>query len=180
MNRHNQLEENFGHRVAIFIDVRNIYKAIIRYKNSKINFSKFLEWCAGNCSVTSAIAYVMLSDTPEKESKFYDALRLNGYDIKTKKIYYGTDEKSGNKYALNSWSLGISLDISLYCNRVDTVIIVSNDKDFIETCYFYRNKVRIEVISIREATDIVLIKAATEFTDIPEDCLNIVEYKEDE
>ncbi len=173
MNRNNGLSDNLGNRIAIFVDTKNIFKVLRKHRQARLNYTKFLEWCAGNCSIVSIIAYVMLSDEPDNERKFLDALRLNGYDIKAKKTYYGTNEDTGDKYAINDWTLGMSLDISLYYKKVDTIVIVSSDNSFIDTCYFYKNRgTRIEVISIKEATDLNLIKAATSFTNIPDNCMD--------
>ena len=163
-------------RIAIFVDVRDVYKNVKKYYNSKLNYEKFLSWAAGNNSVVYAGAYVILSDDTESQNKFYDALRLSGYDVKTKNAFYGTDDK-GNKFLRNSWVLGISLDISNYCDKVDTVVIVSSNREFVDTCYFFRHKARIEIISIKEATDNILIKACTDFTSIPEDVCDKIEEK---
>lgn len=175
MNKGLPIEDNFGHKVAIFVDARDVYKNGKKYRSGKLNYRRFLEWVVGPNSIVYAGAYVMSGENPENENKFFDSLRLNGYDIRCKPIRYNEDE-NGHKYAKNSWVLGISLDMVNYCSKVDTLILISSNSEFIETLYFLKNApVRVEVCSIKEATDQRMIKTCTNFSQIPEDCFGEIE-----
>jgi len=172
VNRNSEITDNVGNRIAIFVDVRNVYKNGKKYYNGKLNYKKFLEWVAGSSSIVYACAYVMSEDNPDSENKFFDMLRLNGYDIRCKKIFYG--ESDGKKYAKNNWVLGISLDMAKYSEKVDTLVLASSNPEFIETGYFLKSlPVRLEVVSIKESMDENLRNISTEFTPIPEDCFDI-------
>jgi len=172
VNRNSQITDNVGNKIAIFVDVRNVYKNGKKYYNGKLNYKKFLEWTAGASSVVYACAYVMSEDNPGSENKFFDMLRLNGYDIRCKKIFYG--ESDGKKYAKNNWILGISIDMIKYSEKVDTLVLVSSNPEFIETGYYLKSlPVRLEVVSVKESMDENLRNVSTEFTSIPEECFDI-------
>lgn len=170
MNKGLPIEDNFGHKVAVFVDARDVYKNGKKYRSGKLNYRKFLEWIVGPNSVVYAGAYVMSGESPDNENKFFDSLRLNGYDVRCKPIHY-KEGGNGLKHAKNSWVLGISLDMVRYCSKADTLYLISSNSEFIETLYFLKSApVRIEVCSIKESTEQQMIKVCTNFSQIPEDC----------
>jgi len=173
MNRNIDLDGNIGHRIAILIDVENVYKIAKRFRDSRLNYEKFLKWVAGEYSVTIATAYVLMDPgNIENEKKFLSALRLSGYDIRTKPAWFKKSNLDEEKVPRNDWVLGISLDAITLSHKVDTIAIVSSNRNFVETCYYLKNKVRIEIISIKDAIDPVLLKACTEFNEINEECFD--------
>lgn len=112
-------------RVGVFVDVSNMYySARVMYKK-KVNFQAILKEIVGDRKLIRAIAYVIKAESPE-EQKFFDALSNIGFEVKSKElqIFYGGNKKG-------DWDVGIAMDTIRLAPKLDVVVIVSGDGDFI-------------------------------------------------
>jgi uncharacterized LabA/DUF88 family protein len=148
----------FDQRVGIFVDVQNMFYAAKHLYNSKLNFSRLLDYIARGRPLVRAIAYVV--QTPEiDQSNFLTMLRSNGYEIRSKDLKQRPDGS-----AKGDWDMGLALDALAMADRLDVVAIVSGDGDFVDLVNFLKARgVRVEVYSFPYSTAEELRYSATEY-----------------
>ena len=112
-------------RVGVFVDVSNLYYSARVMYNRKVNFKAILKEIVGDRKLIRAIAYVIKAESPE-EQKFFDALDNIGFEVKSKElqVFYGGHKKG-------DWDVGIAMDTIRLAPKLDVVVIVSGDGDFI-------------------------------------------------
>ena len=112
-------------RVGVFVDVSNMYYSARVMYNKKVNFQAILKEIVGDRKLIRAIAYVIKAESPE-EQKFFDALDNIGFEVKSKElqIFYGGNKKG-------DWDVGIAMDTIRLAPKLDVVVVVSGDGDFI-------------------------------------------------
>ena len=112
-------------RVGVFVDVSNMYYSARVMYNRKVNFKAVLKEIIGDRKLIRAIAYVIKAESPEGQ-KFFDALDNMGFEVKSKelKVFYGGHKKG-------DWDVGIAMDTIRLAPKLDVVVIVSGDGDFI-------------------------------------------------
>lgn len=152
------MSQNYNQRVAIFVDVQNMFYAAKHLYNSKLNFTKLLEVVARDRPLVRAISYIV--QTPEiDQSNFLAMLRSNGYEIRAKDLKLRPDGS-----AKGDWDMGLALDALAMAERLDVVAIVSGDGDFVDLVNFLKARgVRVEVYSFAYSTAEELRCAATEY-----------------
>ena len=152
------MSQNYNQRVAIFVDVQNMFYAAKHLYNSKLNFTKLLEVVARDRPLVRAISYIV--QTPEiDQSNFLAMLRSNGYEIRAKDLKMRPDGS-----AKGDWDMGLALDALAMAERLDVVAIVSGDGDFVDLVNFLKARgVRVEVYSFAYSTAEELRSAATEY-----------------
>lgn len=142
-------------RVAILIDVQNMYYAARNLYNSKLEFSKLLTTLVRGRVLTRAIAYIVERPGMEQE-KFVEVLRRNGYEVRKKILIERSDGSQKG-----DWDLGIALDAISLSDKVDSVILVTGDGDFVNLAQFLNHRgVRVEVASFPETTALELIRSS--------------------
>jgi len=149
-------------RVGIFVDVQNMYYSAKQLYNAKVNFKHVMQEAVSGRSLIRAIAYVIKADIKEEEN-FYNALRGFGYEIKSKdlQIFVGGAKKG-------DWDIGIAMDAIELAPKLDTIVIVSGDGDFVPLVEHLRRAMgcRVEVIAFGKSTSAKLIEASDNFTDL--------------
>jgi len=112
-------------RIGVLVDVQNLYYSARSIYHKKVNFENILKDAIGNRILIRAIAYVVKTEE-FKEKTFFDALERMGYEIKAKdlQIFYG-----GNKKA--DWDVGLAIDAIELAARLDVIVIISGDGDYI-------------------------------------------------
>ena len=145
-------------RVAVFVDVQNMYYAARNLYNSKLEFSKLLRFLGRGRQLCRALAYIVERPGMEQD-KFIEVLRRNGYEVNKKVLIERADGSQKG-----DWDLGIALDAVSLADRVDSMILVTGDGDFTTLCTFLRGRgVRVEVASFPESTAVELMKACDHF-----------------
>lgn len=112
-------------RVGVFVDVQNLYYSAKNLYGKKVNFANVLKSVVRGRSLIRAIAYVI--KTPEfKEKSFFEALDKMGFQVKAKdlQVFYGGAKKG-------DWDVGIAMDMIEMAPKLDVVILVSGDGDFV-------------------------------------------------
>lgn len=149
-------------RVGIFVDVQNLYYSAKHLYNAKVNFSTILKEAARNRKLIRAIAYVVKTEMM-KEKTFFDALQKIGFEIKAKElqIFFGGAKKA-------DWDIGLAMDAIEMAPKLDTVIIISGDGDFVPLVQHLKRAVGcfVEVIAFGKSASSKLKEEADYFIDM--------------
>lgn len=111
-------------KIAIFVDVQNIYYTTRDAYGRQFNYRKFWDQVSAEGEIVSAIAYATLRND-DGQIKFQDALRHIGFAVKLKPYIQRSDGS-----AKGDWDVGITIDVMESAKDVDTVILLSGDGDF--------------------------------------------------
>ena len=111
-------------KIAIFVDVQNIYYTTRDAYQRQFNYRKFWERVSQQGEIVTAIAYAT-DRSIDSQIKFQDALRHIGFTVKLKPYI---TRKDGSAKA--DWDVGITIDVLDMTKNVDTVILLSGDGDF--------------------------------------------------
>jgi len=151
-----------GQRVAIFIDVQNLYHSAKNLYQARVNFGAILKLGVSDRNLIRAFAYVVRTKTGE-EKPFFEALIKLGIETKVRDLqeYYGGLKKA-------DWDVGITVDAIRISPSVDTIVLVSGDGDFLQLIEYLKNQgKRVEVIAFgRSASAKLKEGAADDFIDI--------------
>ncbi|MEA2113529.1 MAG: NYN domain-containing protein [Patescibacteria group bacterium] len=151
-------------RVAVLIDVQNMYHSAKNLYGARVNFKEVLEIAVGPRKLIRAVAYTTKTETPE-EKTFFDALAKAGFEVRTKDLQvFPGGLKKGN------WDVDIVIDAIKFSNSVDAIVLVTGDGDFLPLVeYLKLNKgVQTEVIAFTQSASAKLIEAADDFIDLSE------------
>ena len=152
-------------RVGIFVDVQNMYYSAKSLHGRKINFANILKTAAAGRNLIRAIAYVIRSDEKDKEH-FYGGLEKLGYEIRAKdiQVFYGGAKKG-------DWDIGIAMDSIEQAPKLDTVVLISGDGDFIPLVQHLRRALgcRIEGIAFGGSCSGKLREELDQFVDMDKD-----------
>lgn len=150
-------------RVAIFIDIQNLYHSAKNLYDSRVNFRNLILEAVGNRQLVRALAYVAKSDEPG-ETSFFEALEKIGIEVKMKDLQvYPDGTKKGD------WDVGLAVDAIKISPMVDTIILVSGDGDFVPLVeYLKALGKQVEVISFGRTTSYRLKEIADDFIDLDE------------
>src|SRR6185369_7842494 len=117
-------------RVGVFIDTQNLYHSAKHLYKSRVNFANVLQEAVGNRVLVRAIAYVISTEGGE-EGGFFEALTKIGIETKVKGLQIFSD---GAKKA--DWDVGIAIDAVKLAPKLDTIILVTGDGDFVPLIEF--------------------------------------------
>lgn len=149
-------------RVAVFVDVQNMYHSAKNLFGSNVNFTQLLQDTVGNRQLIRAIAYVVRAEGP-KEQSFFDALEKSGYELKVKDIqtFAGGAKKA-------DWDVGMAIDALTIGKHVDVVILITGDGDFLPLVSYLQNNegALVEVVAFSRSCSSRLIEWADKFLDI--------------
>lgn len=154
-------------KIAIFVDVQNIYYTTRQAYGRQFNYRKFWQQISTQGEIVSATAYAIARDD-DKQRKFQDALKHIGFNVKLKPYIQRSDGS-----AKGDWDVGITIDIMQAASAVDTVVLLSGDGDFdlllekIKTDH----GVCAKVYGVPSLTANSLIAAASSYQRIQEDLL---------
>jgi len=161
MSRHNN-QQHKDQRVGIFVDVQNMYHSGKNLYGANVNFDKILSVAVGNRQLIRAIAYVICSNTSEEQA-FFETISKYGFELKVKdlQIFPGGMKKA-------DWDVGLAVDAIKLANKLDVVVLVTGDGDFIPLVQYLReNKgCRVELLSFKKTTSSNLIKKVDDFLDL--------------
>lgn len=153
-----------GQRVGVFVDVQNLYYSARNIYKKKVNFRSILNHAAKGKSLIRAIAYVIKADVKE-EANFFDALRSIGFEVKAKdlQVFYGGAKKG-------DWDIGISMDMIELAPKLDVVVLVSGDGDFIPLVKHVKSALGcfIELMAFGKSCSQKLVEEADNFIDMDE------------
>ena len=153
-------------RVAVFVDVQNMFYSAKHLHNAKLNFSKLMEKVVRGRQLIRAVSYVV-NNKDIDQSSFIEMLESNGYEIKSKELRMRAD---GSSKA--DWDMGMAIDAISIVDKIDIVVLVSGDGDFIDLVkYLQYHGVSVEANSFIKSTNEDLIEAVNHYIPIEEDLL---------
>ncbi len=160
-------------RIGIFVDVQNMYYSAKNLYNAKVNFAQVLRTAVAGRSLIRAIAYVIKADVKE-EQNFFDALEKIGFEVKAKdlQIFAGGAKKG-------DWDIGLAMDTIELAPKLDTIIIVSGDGDYVPLVRHLRHALgcRIEIIAFGKSGSSKLIEESDLFVDLDLDKRRFLIFK---
>ena len=154
-------------RVAIFVDVQNIYYTTKQGFNRNLNYNAFWTQVTSGREIVAAIAYG-IDRSNEKQRQFQNILRVIDFEAKLKPFIQRNDGSTKG-----DWDVGITLDVMEYAPQSDVVVLTSGDGDF----DLLLNKIRMdydvltEVYGVRQPTAQSPTNSATTFIAIADDFL---------
>jgi uncharacterized LabA/DUF88 family protein len=149
-------------KVAIFIDVQNIYYTVKQQYQCHFDYNLFWDEATSGRELTKAIAYAT-DRGDERQIKFQNILRAIGFEVKLKPFIQRSDGS-----AKGDWDVGIALDMAEYAKNADVIVLASGDGDYapvIEKIITECN-VAVEVYGVPELTALSLIKSASRYIPI--------------
>ena len=154
-------------RVAIFVDVQNIYYTTKQNFNSHFNYNTFWTQATSGREVVAAIAYA-IDRGNEKQKQFQHILRTIGFEVKLKPFIQRRDGS-----AKGDWDVGITLDVIKYAAQSDVMVLASGDGDFDLLLHRIRQDYGVfaEVYGVRQLTAKSLIDSASKFIAIKDNLL---------
>ena len=150
-------------RVGVFIDTQNLYHSARNLYQARVNFGAVLKDAVAGRKLVRAVAYVITTEAGD-EKNFFDALAKLGIETKTKdlQIFAGGAKKA-------DWDVGLAVDAIKMSPRLDSVVIVSGDGDFIPLVeYLQTIGVQVEVVSFGKSTSGKLREVVDDFVDLSE------------
>jgi len=154
-------------KVALFIDVQNVYYTTRQAFGRNFDYNKFWSIATSNRLVTKAIAYA-IDRGDKKQQEFQNILRAIGFEVKLKPFIQRSDGS-----AKGDWDVGITIDALKYAESADIVILVSGDGDFdllVDEIRHDKGKT-VEVYGVAALTSASLINAASIFIPIENELL---------
>lgn len=144
-------------KIAIFVDVQNIYYTTRDSYGRQFNYRKLWQQLSSEGEIVSATAYA-IARNDDAQIKFQDALKHIGFEVKLKPYI---QRKDGS--AKGDWDVGITIDVMEAAKEVDTIILLSGDGDFdlLLTKVIKDYGVIAEVYGVPELTANSLINAAS-------------------
>lgn len=148
-------------RVAVLIDVQNLYHSAKNLYGARVNFKNLLLEAIAGRQLIRAIAYATKADEPG-EASFFDALEKEGIEVRLKDIQvYPDGTKKGD------WDVGLAVDAVRLSSNVDVIVLVSGDGDFIPLVeYLGALGKHVEMIAFGKTSSFRLKELVDGFTDL--------------
>lgn len=148
-------------RVGVFIDAQNLYHSARHLYKARVNFGAVLREAVAGRKLVRAVAYVISTEAGD-EKNFFGALEKLGIETKTKDLQiFHTGTKKGD------WDVGLTVDAIKMAPRLDSVVIISGDGDYIPLVeYLQTMGVQVEVVSFGQSTSSNLREASDDFLDL--------------
>lgn len=151
-------------RVGIFIDTQNLYHTARNLYGKYVNFSNIVKEGLADRKLIRASAYVV-STEEKSEGNFFEALEKMGIEVRTKdlQIFAGGAKKG-------DWDVGMAIDAVTLAPKLDAVILVTGDGDFVPLVEYlrYHEGVQVEVMSFGRSSSQKLKDAVDDFIDLGE------------
>ncbi|MCX7738687.1 MAG: NYN domain-containing protein [Hydrogenothermaceae bacterium] len=156
-------------RVAVFLDVQNLYYSARDTFNRKVDFEKILDKIVSGRVLIRAIAYLVKLHGVDQKA-FIHTLKQIGYQVREKepKMFRRFDE-SGNIWTTvkADWDMGIAMDTISMAEKIDVAVLISGDGDFRDLVRYLQAKgVKVEVAAFKQTAARELVEVSDEFIDL--------------
>src|SRR5690606_2940482 len=154
-------------KVAIFVDVQNVYYTSRQQYQRNFDYNAFWAKVTKNREVVAAFAYA-IDRGDRKQQEFQNILRAIGFEVKLKPFIQRADGS-----AKGDWDVGITIDALEHSVEADVVVLVSGDGDFdllLNKLRIDKGK-RVEVYGVAKLTAASLINASSEFIPVDDELL---------
>ncbi len=149
-------------KIAIFVDIQNIYYTVKDGLNGQFDYNLFWRKVVNSdYEVVGAYAYA-IDRNDQKQIQFQNILRGIGFEVKLKPYISRSDGS-----AKGDWDVGITIDMLEMSSRADRLILLSGDGDFdiLVNKLISNNKI-VDIYGVPQLTADSLKKAASNFYDI--------------
>ena len=149
---------NLNQRLAILVDVQNMFYAARELHGGKINYKRLIDFVLRGRQLTRAIAYCVTS--PEKDAtNFLRYLEAIGFEVRPKELKRRSDGSTRG-----DWEVGLTVDALTIAPKVDTICLITGDGDYTLLAQALRGMgVKVEGYGFREFTSQELISASNRF-----------------
>jgi uncharacterized LabA/DUF88 family protein len=152
-------------RVGVFIDTQNVYHSAKNIYHARANFGNILKDAVAGRRLVRARAYSVTTESGE-EAAFFEALKGMGIEMRLKdlQVFSGGAKKA-------DWDVGLAVDAITAAPKLDTVILITGDGDFVPLVeYLQRHDgCQVEVVSFGRSSSAKLKEACDDFLDLDED-----------
>lgn len=152
-------------RVGVLVDVSNMYHSAKNLYKRRVNFKELLKDAVAGRKLIRATAYVVKSETDEGVS-FFEALSQLGFEVKIKDLQvFAGGAKKGD------WDVGIAMDAIKLAPKLDVIVLVSGDGDYLPLMSYIQNTFGclVEVVAFRQTTSSMLIEESDDFLNLSDD-----------
>ncbi len=149
--------ENLSQRVALFVDVQNIWKTC-----GKINYDALLRYGVRGRQLVRAAAFMRYDPEDEGQHNFMRALSHLGYRVVAKEL-----RRMPDGTVKGDMDIEIVVDALTLGHALDVMVLVTGDGDFVRPVEILGSLgVRVEVIGPDTNTSTQLIYAADHYTSL--------------
>lgn len=149
-------------RVGVFIDTQNLYHSAKNMYHARVNFGNVLKDAVAGRRLVRARAYAVTTESGE-EKAFFEALAKVGIEMRLKdlQVFAGGAKKA-------DWDVGLAVDAITASPKLDTVILLTGDGDFVPLVRYLQNHggCQVEVVSFGRSSSLKLKEAADDFLDL--------------
>jgi len=156
-------------KIAIFVDVQNIYYTTRDSYHRQFNYRLLWQELMAQGDIVQASAYA-IQRSDDQQHKFQKALKHIGFDVKLKPFIQRSDGS-----AKGDWDVGITIDVLMAAasGGIDTVVLLSGDGDFDLLLKHIRTEFSVKTIvyGVPNLTANSLINAADAYHEIDQSLL---------
>jgi len=139
----------------MYHSAKNLYK-------KRVNFKEVLKTAVAGRQLIRAIAYVIKTEN-EEGINFFEALSQQGFEVKMKdlQIFPGGAKKA-------DWDVGIAVDAIKLASKMDVVILVTGDGDYLPLVnYLQETKgCLVEVMAFKQTASAKLQEVVDDFINL--------------
>lgn len=152
-------------RVGVFIDTQNLYHSAKNLYHARCNFGNILKDAVAGRRLIRARAYAVTTESGE-EKGFFEALEKIGIEMRLKELQVFS---GGAKKA--DWDVGLAVDAITASPKLDTVILLTGDGDFVPLVQYLQTHggCQVEVVSFGRSSSAKLKEATDDFLDLDQD-----------
>lgn len=159
-------------RVAVLIDVQNMYHSARNLYKKRVNFKELLKTAVSSRKLVRAIGYVIKTESGE-EAAFFEALAKIGIEPKFKdlQVFAGGLKKA-------DWDVGLAIDAIRLAPRIDAIVLITGDGDFVPLVEYLKEGeygLQVEVMAFGRSASGKLKEKADEFINLDEDSRFLLE-----
>ena len=149
-------------RVAVLVDVSNLYHSAKHLKKARVNFKALLDGAVADRQLVRSLAYVVTTSDPD-EQPFLDALTKASFETKMKDLQvFAGGAKKGD------WDIGIAMDAIRLAPSVDAIVLATGDGDFAALIEYLQVHfgIQVEVMAFERSMSHLLRDVADDITDL--------------
>ncbi|HRH22078.1 MAG TPA: NYN domain-containing protein [bacterium] len=154
--------KHHNQRVCVLVDVSNMYHSAKNLYKKRVNFKEVLKTAVAGRQLIRAIAYVIKTEN-EEGINFFEALSQQGFEVKMKdlQIFPGGAKKA-------DWDVGIAVDAIKLASKMDVVILVTGDGDYLPLVnYLQETKgCLVEVMAFKQTASAKLQEVVDDFINL--------------
>lgn len=156
-------------KIAIFVDVQNIYYTTRDAYQRQFNYRLLWQELLAKGDIVQATAYA-IARSDDQQHKFQKALKHIGFEVKLKPFIQRSDGS-----AKGDWDVGITIDVmaAAASQDIDTIVLLSGDGDFDMLLSHIKTEYNVNTIvyGVPKLTANSLINASDEYNKIEQNLL---------